>query len=295
MSNEHLNFSFDPASVNRQAILREAASLIDAGRSHLGGGAGVAPATAEGDLVRDLMEDQATLADAPDVYRIMEKDFLDRQRPVPVRFQDLSKQFKFFWVRFPVGLMPRRNWAFNRLELKAVFNPNGAPNTRPKGYQILPDKKFQDLLKVTDRLEVSLDEKFEFSAKAAVDVGAAKAGAAATLDGGAGFKLVAGPFEYRLVKAKIDHSGTGLEWVSWRLDGAELFQENRPDLVVIVQVPRATTEFTIRAVMQVSRYFNFAAAELQEAIKALPGRIAAFFRDGAPLGDKKEYDLTEQL
>jgi hypothetical protein len=293
--NENLEFSFDLASIDRQTVLQEAGRLIDAGRSHLSSGSMVPPTTAEGDLVRDLIEDYAELAGMPDVYRITEKDFLDRQRPVPVRFQELSRQWRFFWVRFPIGLMPRRNWAFNRLEVKVEFNPGGTPGTRPKSYQILPEKRFQNLLMVTDRLEVSIDEKFEFNAKAAGDVGVAKAQATAVLGGQAGFKMVAGPYEHRVSKAKIDNSGTGLEWVFWRLDGGEFFQENRPDLVVIVQVPREAKHFTVAAAMQAYRFFNYAAADFQDAIKGLPSLVASFFRAGAPLGDRKQYDLTAQL
>jgi hypothetical protein len=289
------DFSVDMAGIDRQAMLQEASSLLDAHRSHMGGGSRAAVASPEGNLVRDLQDDQASLAAAPDVYRITDKDFLERQRPVPVRFQELSKQFKFFWLRFPVGLMPRRHWAFNRLEVKVLFNPEGAANLRPKAYQILPDKKFQELLKVSDRLEVTLDEHFEFSAKPAVNVGLGKAGASASVDGAAGLKLVAGPFEYRIARAKIDNSGPGLEWVFWRLDGAEFFQENRPDLVAIVQTPKEATEFKVHAAMQAYRYFNTGAADWQEAILGLPARIAEFFQRGAPILDTREYELTGWL
>jgi hypothetical protein len=296
MPNDNFNFSFDLAQVDdRQILLRQAGELIDARRSHLSGKQTAVTATPEGDLIRDLMLDQASLAPDPDVYRITDRDFLDRKRPVPVRFREMSRQFRFFWVRFPVGLMPRRDWAFNRLEVKVAFNPGGESKGRPKGYQILPDKRFQDLLKVSDRLEVSLDEKFEFAAQVAANVGVAKERVIVDVGAAAGLKIVAGPFNYRVAKAQIDNSGTGLDWVFWRLDGAEFFQENRPDLVVIAQVPKETSEFKIDAAMQAYRYFNFAAADLQEAIKELPSLIVSFFKAGAPLSDRKQYDLSDRL
>jgi hypothetical protein len=295
MSTENLDFSFDLANVNRQSLLHEAGNFIDAERSHLSGKSGPVVRTDEGDLIRDLTQDNATLASTPDVYPITDEVFLNQQRPVPVALKELSEHFKFFWIRFAVGLMPRRNWAFNRIEVKVVFNPGGDPNTRPKGYQIFPDKKFQDLMKVSTHLEVSLDEKFEFSAKAAADVALAKAGASADVGGAAGLKIVAGPFNYRIARAKIDNSGTGLDWVFWRMDGLEFFQEDRPEFIVILQVPREATDFKIKAAMQASRFFNFAAANVQDAIKALPAKLMSFFGAGAPLGDQKNWDLTEKL
>jgi hypothetical protein len=46
------------------------------------------------------------------------------------------------------------------------FNPDdSAPHTRPKAYQILPEKQFRTLLKGSTHLEVRLNENFVFSAK----------------------------------------------------------------------------------------------------------------------------------
>ena len=123
----------------------------------------------------------------------------------------------------------------------------------------------------------------------------AKASASAKVHGNAGLKAEAGPFVYRITKAKIQHNGTGLDWVFWRLDGAEFFQENRPDLVVIVQVPRETQDFKVHAAMQAYRYFNTLGAEWREAILGLPSRLLSFFENGAPVRDAKQYDLTQHL
>ena len=81
----------------------------------------------------------------------------------------------------------------------------------------------------------------------------------------------------------------------WRLDGAEFFQENRPELVVIAQVPKGAVEFKITAALQAYRYFNTGAADWQDAILGLPSRLVSFFKDGAPVGDAKEYDLRQHL
>jgi hypothetical protein len=295
VATKDLDFSFDLAQVDRESLLGEAGKFIDERKSQLSGESGPVVQTTEGDLIRDLTEDHATLAPTPDVYAITDEAFVNQQRPVPVRLEELSKNFKFFWMRFAVGLMPRRNWAFNRLEIKVAFNPGGDPGTRPKGYQIFPEKKFQDLLKASDHLEVSVDENFEFNAKAAADAGLAKASASASAKAGAGLNIAIGPFNYRIARAKVDNSGTGLDWVFWRLDGKEFFEENRPDFIVIVQVPKEARELKIDAAMQASRFFNFAAANVQDAIKALPAKFASFFKAGAPIADQKKWDLSAKL
>ncbi len=279
----------------RRAILRHAAELLDQTQSVLGGPAATA-ATEAGEMVRQLEGDQATLAAFPDVYKISDQDFLGRQLPVPVHFADLEKQFKFYWIRFPVGLVPRLDWGFNRLEMKISFTGEDAPEKQAKAYQILPDRKFQTLLQVNDHIEVRLDENFEFSAKPpALDAGAGKINASADVKAAAGLGFVAGPFVYSLKRVQIDHNSTGLDWVLWRLDGAEFFQENPPDLVVIAQVPAAAGRLQVAAAMKVYRYFNFAAANLQRAVAQLPEAIRNFFHGGMPIADSRTYDLTQLL
>lgn len=290
MPKEPLDFSYDISRMDRAALLEEAAHYVDALRSPMGPGA-VAPETPEGALLRDLVEDKATLpGKLTSVYRLTEKYYTDRNKPVPLRFRELAKSYKFFEVGFPVGLQPRHNWGFDRLDCKVVFSPEDL-----SAWQILPDKKFQEMAKVGMHLEIELDENFELAAKAGGNVGVAAAQAEAKAGGSAGASIAAGPFNYRFTKARIDHSGTGLEWVFWRLDGKEFFQETRPDLVVIVQVPKDATEFKVTAAIQAYRFFNFATADLQDALKRLGGALATFFKAGAPLPDSKSYDLTPFL
>ena len=290
MPNKPLDFTYDVSGADRAGLLEEAARYIDASRSPLGLGA-AAPETPAGALLRDLVQDRATLpGQLTSVCQLTEKYYTDRDKPVPSRFRELAKRYKFFEVVFPVGLQKRRDWGFDRLECKVVFSP---PDLT--AWQILPDKKFQEMAKIGMRLDVELDEKFELSAKAGGSVGLATALADANVDGSAGVSLMTGPFNYRFTKARIDHSGTGLEWVFWRLDGKDYFLENRPELVVIVQVPKDATEFKVAAAIQAHRFFNYATADLQDAIKNFTGALAAFFKAGAPLGDSKEYDLTPHL
>jgi hypothetical protein len=200
----------------------------------------------------------------------------------------------------PIGLAPRRNWAFNLLEVRIEFNRGDAAQNRPRAYQILPSKNFQTLLEVNDRIEIRLDEKFEFSASTSPvkgQLGPAQGsldiGAAAVANAGLG--VVAGPFTYRLKRAKIDHNATGLEWVFWRLDGAEFFQEDTPELIVIAQAPKTAQRLELFAELQACRYFNFAAADLQDAVKHLASRLRELFKAGLPVYDSQLYDLTAAL
>jgi hypothetical protein len=182
----------------------------------------------------------------------------------------------------------------------------------------LPSPKFQVGLKVGTRLEVGLDENFEFKAKVASPSPGVKTGGSSASDspgdakgaegqnslslkGGvdastaAKLGLLAGPFEYRVVSAKIEQNGPGMDWVFWRLDGAEFFQEDRPDLAVLLQVPHSTRDLKIDARMQAYRYFSFLGADLREVIKGIPEKLRALFEGGLPVADARAYDLTASL
>ena len=59
--------------VDRRNLLQQAAQELDARRSHLGPSHSEVPKTAEGDLVREMMEDAASFEGFPRVYKITEK------------------------------------------------------------------------------------------------------------------------------------------------------------------------------------------------------------------------------
>lgn len=295
-----LGFSYDMHGIDRQALLSEAAAQFDLRRRHLGAG-DEAVATAEGDITRALALDAAEFAAFPDVYRISDDDFLEQHRSVPMRFAELSERYAFYWLNVPIYLRPQRNWAFNRLEVALEFNPgDAAPHSRPKAYQILPAKKFQTLLEVNESLEIGLDENFEFKAQtgalqAEAGSAAVTGSASAGLKLEAGLGLKAGRFEYRLKRAKIDHTAVGLERVFWRLDGAEFFQDDVPALVVIMQVPKETTAVSVTAVLQAYRYFSWLSAGVQDAVEELTRSMRSFFKAGAPLRHQARWDLTPRL
>jgi hypothetical protein len=285
--------------IDRGALLRESANHVDALYGHLGANGHPQPSN-EGRITRAIINDQALLPAYPDVYRISDKDFIARDKPAPVQFRELAKDFNFYWIRFPVGLKPEINWGFNMIEVRVEFNPGQPPHMRPKAYAILPKKEFQTLLGVNSSLEVSLNEKLEFEAgtgEQTLHAGTASAQLKADVSGvaKAGAGAVFGPFSYHIKKARIDHSATGMEWVFWRIDGAEFFQEDTPELVVITQVPKQTKVVAIKAELQASRYFNTGAAPWQAVVKRIPDALFGYFDKGMPLRDEKPWDITPSL
>ncbi|HLI09687.1 MAG TPA: hypothetical protein VKV40_24205 [Ktedonobacteraceae bacterium] len=297
-----LDFSFDMRGVDRQALLAEAAERLDALSGFLGpGDEQPARESPESVLARELMEDDVEFAGFPVVYRISDKDFLTRNLKVPVRYEELARAYSFYGLYFPIALFPRRHWGFNRLEFVVSFNPDeSVQHLRPKAYEILPAKKFQNLIDLNGQVEVRLNEQFEFSAETetlAADVGVARASAGAGVGAkeAVGLGAVIGPFVYHLKKARIDHTPVGMEKVRWRLDGAEFFQEDDPPLIVILQVPKETQAVTVAAAMQAYRYFSFASAGLQQAVKQLPAAMRNFFNGGMPVYREASWDITPRL
>lgn len=298
MAND-LGFTVNAAQFDRQAILTQAATLIDAAIGHLGPGGQVVESD-EGRLTRALAADEARLPAYPDMHRITDEDFLAQNKPAPVAIRQLAENFNFYWVRFPIGLRPQQHWAFNLIEVRVEFGAGAPAHLRPKAYRIMPDKQFQELLKANMSLELKLNENLDFEASSGkLTAAAGPASATATASAGGAVKggagAVFGPFKYSVKKAKIDHTAAGLEWVFWRLDGAEFFEDDAPELITILQVPKALKECEVRAELQAARYFNFGAAPWQKAIAQIPAVFKRFFDAGMPLRDEKSWNVTPSL
>jgi len=302
MSPDSLDFSFsqDLSGIDRAALLQEAAQRMDALEGHLGMDAGKA-ATEEGKAVRAMVNDVAEFAGYPQVYKITDKDFVKAKFAVPASFTKLTKDYTFYWLFFPVVLFPQYNWAFNRLELEVKMRSDDpAPHLQPVAHQILPNQQFQSLVQADTNLEITLGENFEFSARvptlsASAGVLSGAVGAGVDVKGAAGAGLVLGPFNYHVKRAKIQHTTTGAERVFWRLDGAEFFQEDAPQPVIVARVPKTAKEVHIEASLYAYRYFNLAAAGLQSAIASLPKALRLFFEGNLPLGSSASWDLTPSL
>ena len=298
---EKLDFSFDMSGIDRQALLADAAQRLDLRKTPLGGEAEQVPETPEGALTRALQEDVAEFSAFPVVHKISDEDFLKQKLKVPITVQQLAKDYNFYWIYFPIALFPQQNWAFNRLEVAVEFNPEDpVAYTRPKAYQIMPEKKFQKLLELGDHLEVGIDEGLQFKAKAltpelTTKYLEGKLGGYVDVKAAGGLGLVMGPFVYTLKKAKINHTPVGMEKVFWRLDGAEFFQDDDPAIVVLTQIHKDVKQVQVVAVMQAYRYFSYGAAGLQQAVNVLVASAKRFFKSGLPLRDEASWDLTPKL
>jgi hypothetical protein len=302
MSPDSLDFSFnhDLSAIDRAALLQEAARRMDAMGAHLGMDSG-RTVTEEGQAARAMIDDVAEFAGYPQVYKISDKDFVKARFTVPASFTKLTKDYTFYWLFFPVVLFPQYNWAFNRLELEVKMRSDDpAPHMQPVAHQILPNQQFQTLVKADTNLEITLGENFEFGAKvptlsANAGLLSGTIGAGVDVKGAAGAGLVLGPFTYRVKRARIQHTTTGAERVFWRLDGAEFFQEDAPQPVIVARVPKNVKEVHIDASLYAYRYFNLAAAGLQSAIASLPKTLRLFFEGNLPLGSSATWDLTPSL
>src|SRR2546423_1774727 len=103
-----LDFSFDMQGIDRGALLAAAAGDLQALNARLSAGERTPQPTPEADLVSELQRDVAEFAGFPDVRRIVDGDFLARNRPAPEVFEQLAQDFNFYSLRFPVALFPRR-------------------------------------------------------------------------------------------------------------------------------------------------------------------------------------------
>lgn len=294
-----LGFSVSMEGIDRNALIAQAALAMDAQRGHLGDVRGVLPETSVGTFVRGLKDDIAEFDKKGNLYpyKITRADFTSSGVEVPARFLKLTQDFNFYEMRIPFNLWPRHDWAFNYLEMQVELDVLG--DSQPVIYQILPAKQFQDMVSVDGRLEVRLGENFEFQASAPPivvptgipGVGAsARAEVEASVKSGAG--VVIGPFIYHWKKTKVNNDGLGTRRVFWRIDGAEFFQENDLNLLVIAQTPKVVQQLVVEARMIAGRYFSLANSNLQRAVKQLPEALRTFFQNGAPIPDQHRWDVS---
>lgn len=302
MLTDDVSFSLDIAELDRRQLLVDAAHEIDVLSMSYGAGDGGEPEeTAAGRLARMLSEELAQFPPYPDVLEITAADFDVSDEELPLTFRKRTPEYAYYWMRLPLELRPKLDWAFTRLELAVEFNPDEPdPRLRPTAYAILPDRKFATLLSTSTAVDVSLDGNFELSAKLPeipVPVGlpvpvTAKAAASARLGGGLGVKT---SYEWRLQKAQIDHTETGHARVFWRIDGTEFFAGDVPTPIILLQVPRAAQRVEMAAALQAYRHLSLLNASLQQKIQGLPRRFREFFTGGSPLRDEASWDLTESL
>ncbi len=291
---DEMNFSVDMGGLDRSQVLATAATKLDALGGHMGQGS--AAGTSIGDLARELQEDTAEFAAAPLVYEITDADFERRDGRLPEGFQQLSRHYRFYFVELPIHLFPRYGWSFDRLEVAVEFNAadRDRPELRPRALQIFPNRQLREFARVDQQLMVSLTSELQFEARVPeMPLGPATASAAAGAKAAGEVRLGIGPFEYRLRRAEIDHSPAGLEKVFWRLDGVRILQDDAPRLIIITQVPRATSNVDVDAALQAYRNYNFLTDRTRNTIEQLPRILSTFFKKGAPMRADAHYrDIT---
>ncbi len=113
-------------------------------------------------LLEELDNEVARFSPELEVLELLEEHFSQHGLAVPVRFKDESRDHPFFWVRFPLTLMPASQKPFCRLKCALEFNPGDDPR-RPSTKLILPDRRFVDLMEAHTGLSLSINESFEFS------------------------------------------------------------------------------------------------------------------------------------
>lgn len=293
MHGDGLDFSGDVVA-DRAAVLLDAARRIDSLTAHLGDEDSDEgePDAGLGDLIRGFTEDRVEFAATPDVYPVPILNLPDADQTSAAWQAARQEGFSFWWIRIPLLLFPRRNWAFSRLEVRVEFNADERdPLRKPKAFDILPNRRFDTVMQAGVELTVGIGADGHFAVGAGAP-GALPIGANANAE--AGFKVNLGfsPMKYRVVAAKVDHTAEGLAKVFWRLDGKEFFQENPPQLIVILQVPKAAAGVDLRAVLRAYRRFNLFPAGLQSIIFELPEAMMTFFRRGAPIQAVTRYDLS---
>ncbi|HWM06594.1 MAG TPA: hypothetical protein VNP92_30005 [Actinophytocola sp.] len=286
-----LAFSAD-AVPDRAALLLDAARRIDSLSGHLGAERVDVPEDHFGELIRGFAEDNVEFGTFPDVYPVPILDLPDADRTSAAWRAAREDGFTFWWVRFPLLLFPRKNWAFTRLEVQLEFNADEPdPLRRPKAFDILPNRRFDTVLRVGAELTVGVGADGHF----AVDlpqVPGLPVGAGANAEASVRANLAFAPVPYRMVAARVNHSAQGLAKVLWRLDGAEFFEENAPELIVVLQVPKVAEAVHVVGVMQAYRRFNLFPAGLQAIVRELPEALRVFLNRGAPIRAVTRYDLT---
>ena len=301
----NLEFDFDYTPADRSALISEAKHTLRGLTSELGG-ASKASTSASIDAAELLLAqlDSAVVefGAQPDVYKLNKEFFKEHNLAIPLRFENISKDFKYYWLRFPITFKPANNdMPFIKLKCAVEFNPNVSEgHLRPKTHAIFPDKKFKEYIGLSDSLELKIGEDAELEVAAgipATQIGLEKASAGGNVGAKAAGQLMLkiGSFEHTWKRAEVDHSPVGTEKVFWLLEGAEYFYGDDPGFIVILKVPRVVDRVDIAAALSAYPKFSLAVATPGEALRYFTEKAANFFRKGVPVQAVKIWDITPNL
>ncbi len=305
------DFSVDLSNIDRDALINEAAKLADelkdkkpvlsgnlkpdnttASSNYNTLSSEVLPKSFEGDIIRTFAEDRASFANEPEVYKITDKDFIDKKRNIPHIFSQFSEDYDFYWIRFPIEFIKKSGWAFNKLEAIIDFHADpDDPQRYPKVFQILPDKKHMYFIHTNGSVAINIDENFQFATNPNIEAASLMKTAEVSAKAKSNAGLVLGPFQYSLSNAKIDHSDIGSQWLFWMLNGIEFVQNTSPDFVILTQLRKNTKKLNISAHLQTYCDYSLLNANIQSVVNSLPDTIKSYFIKGCPIKNIKEYHL----
>lgn len=291
---EEERLSFDIEDLDRDALIDEAVEVFQGAASLEGVTTRSArswsfsPETDVVGILQSLKAEKAAFGPRPEVLPLDSEALKARGVDLDNRVKALLERFDFYDVTFPVTLFPKRGWAFDRLECQVEFNPGEKPERRSLAHDIFPGSDWETLAKATMHLEIGITEALEFRAKAAVP-SLATAGAEGRLDAGAGF--VFPPKDYHVKRARLLSRGKDTSEVFWRLDDESFFEKDEPRLGVILKVPKGVTSVKAKGVLAAYRSFNKLGADLGVLVDYLSERVRSFFKKGAPLVDRGEWEI----
>jgi hypothetical protein len=290
-----LEFSAKPiAPEKREELLAAAADIFDRRAATLGGGP--APETPEGRLAREFSTDRAELG-RPEVHRLASGRI--ERAGVPVTGDELNRLAAHHWLSLPVSLWTRSGHAFNRLEIKLIFN-EGDSDGRPVVVDAVPTHELVTKFETSAKLAVSVNGNFKLKVQLP-DASFAPLGVPAEIGGGAGVdaeaesKIILGPFGYSIRSPEVQRSGLGFPEVWWRLERSSFLEENDPGLRVILMTPRTTARLRVGARLLATRYTTFFGAGFRHALWDLPAVMRQFFTGGTPIAAAGEWDLSGAL
>lgn len=291
-----LAFSIDIPDEKRNYLLEVAANEIYNLPQHLGDG-GVEKKSASSNMLKAIMDDAVILPPLPIIHKISDENFLAKGFELPVDIKQISASHNFYWLQVPVGVFPKENWAYNRIEVGIVMETKEGEDI-PRAFRILPDKEFQDLVKIDAGGEVGLDANFNFAGKTQdfhFDYKGNKLDMSAGAQADAQFKskLVFGPLSFKIRRVKLDYQGKNTHVVKWTLNDANHIQDGF-DLVVILQLPKSYQDLKVYAEVRARKSLHDFPS-LLDLMKYLTEKAKLILKTGCPTRDSKEWSLANYL
>ncbi len=253
------------------------------------------------DLLNSLSQQVARFASEPEVFRFDKANYTSHGLPVPTQIEQILEENRIYWVHFPIIMHPQEDRPFTKIKVAVEFNPGvDDGQSRPRALTILPEPRFRDRLAHEGELKLSLNANLEFEAHTGdIDIPIPTTGSLG-LDSGlttanvARLGLTVFPFTYRLRAAEITNSAARAEQVYWTVKGNKFFQDNRPEFIVILQVPKSIASVRIAAAMQAYSEVRLA----DRILRLFRPNVKRYLEAGAPIPDQRtpdQWDITAKL